>query len=73
MTKLLDTAIERIRLWPAERQTEIAEMLLALDSDDQLDEDSELEAALDAAVTEADHGAFADPKDVEAFFVQHRK
>ena len=74
MTKLLETAIERIRQWPDERQTEIAEMLLALDaSDDGDDDDPELDAALNAAVVEADSGKFADPKHVEAFFAQHRK
>lgn len=74
MTKLLETAIERIRQWPDERQTEIAEMLLALDASDEGDDDDpELDAALNAAVVEADSGKFADPKDVEAFFAQHRK
>jgi hypothetical protein len=73
MTKLLETAIERVRQWPDERQTEIAEMLLALDADDGVDDDPELDAALDAAVAQAERGEFADPKDVEAFFAQHRK
>ncbi len=73
MTKLLETAIERVRQWPDERQTEIAEMLLALDADDFADNDPELNAALDAAIAAADRGEFADPKDVEAFFAAHRK
>jgi hypothetical protein len=73
MTKLLETAIERVRQWSDERQTEIAEILLALDADDGVDDDPELDAALDAAVAQAERGEFADPKDVEAFFAHHRK
>jgi hypothetical protein len=76
MTKLLDDAIERVRSWPAERQKEIAELLLALDGDERAEmeaDDPDLEADLDAALGEAEQGKFADPKDVEAFFAKHRK
>jgi hypothetical protein len=76
MTKLLDEAIERVRTWPADRQKEIAELLLALDGDERGEADADdpgLEADLDAALAEVEQGKFADPKDVEAFFAKHRK
>jgi hypothetical protein len=74
MTKLLETAIERIRQWPDERQTEIAEMLLALDADDFADEgDAETLAAIDNGLAQADRGEFADPKDVDTIFTRYRR
>jgi predicted transcriptional regulator len=73
MTKLLETAIERIRQWPDERQIEIAEMLLALDADDYDGEvDAETLAAIDNGLAQADRGELADPKDIEAIFSRYR-
>jgi predicted transcriptional regulator len=74
MTKLLETAIERIRQWPDERQTEIAEMLLALDADDFDDKvDAETLAAIDNGLAQADRGEFADPADIDAIFTRYRR
>jgi predicted transcriptional regulator len=73
MTKLLETAIDRIRQWPDERQTEIAEMLLALDGDDFDDEvDAETLAAIDNGLAQAERGEFVDPKDFDEIFSRYR-
>jgi hypothetical protein len=73
MTKLLETAIERVRQWPDERQTEIAEMLLALDGDDFDDDvDAETLAAIDEGLADIAQGRLADPAAVEALFARFR-
>jgi predicted transcriptional regulator len=73
MTKLLEDAIERVRQWPAERQIEIAEMLLAFDAAGPDDEtDAETLAAIDVGIEQADRGQFAVTKDIEAIFRRFR-
>jgi hypothetical protein len=74
MTDLLEKALAAIGRWPASRQNEAAEMLLALDrlgttytaSPDEL-------AAVDEALTQAQRGEFASDAEVEAAFQRFRR
>jgi len=74
MTDLMDKAMAAVGLWPAERQDEAAEMLLALDrlgatydaSDDEL-------AAVDEALAQAARGEYATDVEVEAAFARFRE
>jgi hypothetical protein len=74
MTDLMEKALAAIGRWPASRQNEAAEMLLALDrlggtytaSPDEL-------AAIDEAVAQAQRGEFATDAEVEAAFQRFRR
>jgi hypothetical protein len=75
MTDLMDKALAAISRWPAPRQDEAAELLLALDrlggstyiaSDDEL-------AAIDEALAQGDRGEFATDAQVEAAFARFRR
>jgi hypothetical protein len=71
----MEKALERLRAWPAERQDEAAELILALDrlgpgpyeaTEDEL-------AAIDEALDEVKRGALASDEVVEAAFARFRK
>jgi predicted transcriptional regulator len=74
MTDLMEKALAAIGHWPASRQDEAAEMLLALDrlgatytaSPDEL-------AAIDEALAQAQRGEFASDAEVEAAFQRFRR
>ena len=74
MTDLMEKALAAIGRWPASRQDEAAEMLLALDrlgasytaSADEL-------AAIDEALAQAQRGEFATDAEVEAAFQRFRR
>lgn len=75
MTDLMERALSAIRKWPAGRQDEAAEMLLALDrlgpgtyraNPDEL-------SAIDEALEQARRGEFATKAQVEAAFARFRK
>jgi hypothetical protein len=75
MTKLMEKALGAVRAWPADRQDEAAQLLLALDrlgpgpyqaSPDEL-------AAIDEALEQVERGERASPADVEAAFARFRK
>ena len=74
MTDLMEKALAAIGRWPASRQDEAAEMLLALDrlgatykaSPDEL-------AAIDAALAQAQRGEFATDAAIEAAFQRFRR
>lgn len=74
MTELMEKALAAIGRWPASRQDEAAEMLLALDrlgasytaSADEL-------AAIDEALAQVRRGEFADETEVEAAFQRFRR
>ena len=73
MPDLMERALAAIGRWPASRQNEAAEMLLALDrmgatynaTPDEL-------AAIDEALAQAERGQFASDADVEAAFRRFR-
>lgn len=75
MTSLMEKALAAVGRWPAARQEEAAELLLALDrlgpstyvaSADEL-------AAVDEALAEADRGEFATDAQIEAAFARFRR
>ena len=74
MTDLMEKALAAISRWPAPRQDEAAELLLALDrlgstyvaSDDEL-------AAIDEALAQGERGEFATDAQVEAAFARFRR
>lgn len=75
MTKLMDRALERVQLWPAQRQDDAAELLLALDDlKDEPDEvDTETLAAIDEALEQTERGETADPEAVAEVFARFGK
>ena len=74
MTELKKKALAAVGRWPASRQDEAAEMLLALDrlgttytaSPEEL-------AAIDEALAQAERGEFASDAEVEAAFQRFRR
>ena len=74
MTELMEKALAAVGRWPASRQDEAAEMLLALDrlgatytaSPEEL-------AAIDEALAQAERGEFASDAEVEAAFQRFRR
>ena len=70
MTKLLNKAFERIAKLPAERQDEVAAMLLDFLENEHIDFEltPEQEAELKEAIARADRGEFASQSDVDAVF-----
>ena len=74
MTDLMEKALAAIGRWPASRQNEAAEVLLALDrlgatytaSADEL-------AAIDEALAQAERGEFASEAEVAAAFQRFRR
>ncbi len=74
MTDLMEKALAAISRWPAPRQDEAAELLLALDrlgstyvaSDDEL-------AAIDEALAQGERGEFATDAQVEVAFARFRQ
>ncbi len=75
MTDLMEKALAAIRKWPAERQDEAAQMLLALDrlgpgayraSPDELQ-------AIDEGLDQLRRGDFASDAEIEAAFARFRK
>lgn len=75
MTDLMEKALAAVRRWPASRQDEAAELLLALDrfgpgayvaSDEEL-------AAIDEALAQAQRGEFASEAEIEAAYARFRR
>ena len=74
MTDLMEKALAAVGRWPASRQDDAAEMLLALDrlgatyhaSADEL-------AAIDEALAQIERGEFASDAEVEAAFQRFRR
>ena len=74
MTDVMDEALERVRTWPADRQREAAELLVALDElgFDPVEVDDETLAAIDDALAQVARGDIADPLKVQDFFARFR-
>ena len=76
MTKeQIDTILDRVRTWPADRQEEAAAMLLVLEAEaneDAEEPSEELLADLREAEAEADRGGFVPNEEMKAFFAQYR-
>ena len=75
MTDLMEKALAAIRTWPAERQDEAAEMLLALDrmgSDPYRASADELKA-IDEGLEQLRRGELASDAEVEAAFARFGK
>ena len=72
MTKLMDKALARVHTWPADRQDEVAQLLLALDAigADPIEVDEETLAAIDEGLADIVNGNFADPAEIEAVFAR---
>ena len=73
MTKALETAIEKLRALPDDRQEAAAALIEALvaGEPEPYPLTAEQEAVVRAALARADRGAFADPAAVEAVFRKH--
>lgn len=70
MTKeQIESVLDRVRSWPKERQEEAIEMLLYLETKDEIyvlsDEERE---AVRQGVAEAERGEFASDEEIEALF-----
>jgi hypothetical protein len=74
MTDLMEKALAAISGWPAPRQDEAAELLLALDrlGSTYVASDEEL-AAIDEALAQGERGEFATDAQVEAAFARFRR
>jgi hypothetical protein len=75
MTDLMERALAAVSRWPAGRQDEAAELLLALDrlgSADYVASESEL-AAIDEALVHVQRGEFATPEQVGKAFARFRR
>jgi hypothetical protein len=75
MTDLMQKALATVRSWPAERQNEAAEILLALDrlgAGPYRASEAELQA-VDEAIAQVERGEWATDAEVEAAFARFRK
>jgi hypothetical protein len=75
MTKLMDKALAAVGRWPATRQDEAAELLLALDrlgDTSYVASEGEL-AAIDEALAQVERGEFATDAQVEAAYARFRR
>jgi hypothetical protein len=74
MTTLMDKALEVVRGWPAERQDDAAELLLALDrlGGGTYSASPEELAAIDEALGQVARGELATDAEVEAAFARFR-
>jgi len=74
MTDLMEKALAAVGRWPASRQDEAAEMLLALDRlGATYTASAEELAAIDEALAQAERGEFASDAEVEAAFQHFRR
>jgi len=75
MTKLMEKALDAVRAWPADRQDEAAQLLLALDrlGPGPYQASPEELAAIDEAREQVERGERASPAEVEAAFARFRK
>jgi predicted transcriptional regulator len=73
MTRLLERAVERMRVLPDAMQDELARLVLQLAGEEQpvVRLTSEEDAALDASLAEAERGEFASDEEVEAIWAKH--
>lgn len=73
MSKLLETAIEKVRELPESEQDEAAEMLLSIASRraEPICLDDETRAAVREGQEQARHGEFVSDEDMAAFFKRH--
>jgi hypothetical protein len=74
MTNLMEKALAAVGRWPASRQDEAAEMLLALDRlGATYTASAEELAAIDEALAQTGRGEFASDAEVEAAFQRFRR
>ena len=74
MTDLMEKALAAVGRWPASRQDEAAEMLLALDRlGSTYTASTEELAAIDEALAQAERGEFASDAEVAAAFQHFRR
>jgi predicted transcriptional regulator len=73
MTRLLEQAVEKLRILPDAMQDELAHMLLQLAGVDQpiISLTAEEEAALDESLAEAERGEFAADEEISALWAKH--
>jgi hypothetical protein len=73
MTKLLEQAVEAVRVLPPEMQDDLARMLLQLAGEDQpvVRLNAEEEASFDESLAQADRGEFATDEQVRAIWAKH--
>lgn len=72
MTKLLETAIEAARKLPAERQNELAEVMLAASGATPYILAGEELAAVTEGLADAEAGRFATDENIENILAKHR-
>ncbi len=75
MTDLMEKALAAVRRWPAARQDEAADLLLALDSlgEGGFVASADELAAIDEALAQAQRGEFASDAEVDAAFARFRR
>jgi hypothetical protein len=73
MTRLLEQAVETLRVLPDAMQDELAHVLLQLAGVDQpvIRLTPEEDAALDESLAEAERGEFASDEDIRAIWAKH--
>jgi predicted transcriptional regulator len=73
MTRLLKQAVEAVSTLPADRQDELARVLLQLAGVEQRPYEltPEEEADIDASLAEAERGEFATDEEVRAMWAKH--
>ena len=71
----IDAVLDRVRTWPAQRQEEAVEMLLAMEAGgvEVYELSGEEEAEVDAALAEAARGEMASDEEVAAVFSKYRR
>ena len=72
MTKLFEHAVETVRSLPAEKQDELARLLLEFAAEDQavIPLTPDEEAALDESMKQAERGEFATDEEVRAIWAR---
>jgi len=73
MTKLLEHAVEVVRVLPSETQDALARMLLQLAGDDLslVELTAEEDASFAESLAQADRGAFATDEEIRAVWAKH--
>ena len=74
MTRLLEQAVDTVRVLPDAMQDELAHILLQLVGVDQpgIGLSPEEDAALDESLAEAERGEFATDEEIRAIWAKHR-
>lgn len=70
----INTVLDRVRAWPADRQADLARIALTIEAQDAAlePEDEATRAAIAEGLAQTERGEFASDADVEAAFARFR-